>query len=89
MARRKKRRGSRKRKIPLAATAGFVAAILPVLDPIIKGDFAGAARFLAEGFTTPAGLQRTLLPILLGAGVSMLAAKSGINRYLQVPMVKI
>lgn len=93
--RKKKRRG--KRKIPLAATAGAVGALLPIIQVAMSGNFAEAGNTLVRGFTgfdpasgfNPAHLAGGLIPMILGAGVSMLASKSGINRYVQIPMIKI
>lgn len=98
MARRKKRGGKRSKKIPLAATAGVAAALIPIASQAMGGDFVGAANALAERFTgyspasgtfNPAALQAGLMPILLGIGVSMLAAKAGINRYMRIPFIKL
>lgn len=89
VARGKKRRSGR-RKIPLAATAGLIGAVLPMVGLAIGGDFEGAGKALVAGFTTPAGLKTTVMPILIGAGVSMMASKIGINRYLSgIPLVKL
>ena len=96
--RRKKRGGRRKSKIPLAATAGVAAALLPIAQTAMSGNLTAAASQLSSGFTgydpatgafNAAALQRGLMPIILGVAVSMLAAKAGLNRYLRIPMVKI
>lgn len=98
MAKRKKKRRYRK-KIPLAATAGLIGAVLPLVDKAIKGDLTGAGKAAVRNFTgvkieegkfDPSFLWHGLLPIAIGAGISMAASKLGLNRYLQgVPFVKI
>jgi hypothetical protein len=94
---KKKRRGG-KRKYSLAAISGAAAALVPPIMQVISGDPVGGASRLAQGFTgfdpttgqfNPAALMTGLVPLALGAGVAMLASKTGINRYLNLPFVKI
>ena len=97
---RRKRRGGRRRKskIPIAATAGFAAAFLPVIQTAMSGNLTAAASQLSSRFTgydavtgsfNPAALMAGLAPIVIGTLVSMAASKAGLNRYAKVPMVKI
>ena len=94
---KKKRRGG-KRKMPLAAISGAAAALVPPIMRAVSGDPVGAAGQLAQSFTgfnptsgqfNPAALMQGLVPIIAGASIAMLASKIGINRYLQLPFVKV
>lgn len=94
---KKKRRGG-KRKISLAVVGGVTAALAPVAQRAITGDFVGAGYDLAQRMTgfnpatgtfNPAALMQGLVPIMIGAGVSMAVSKFGLNRYLNLPFVKI
>lgn len=96
MAKRKKRGG--KRKYSLAAIGGAAAALVPSIMQAVGGDPVGAAIGVGEKFTgfnaasgtfNPAALMQGLVPIALGAGIAMLASKTGLNRYLRLPFVKI
>lgn len=89
MGKKKKRRRGR-RKIALAATAGVVGALLPIVGTAMSGNLQAAGQQLVQGFTTPAGIQTTVIPIIMGAMISMAASKLGINRYLSsIPLVKL
>ena len=95
----KKRSGSRRKKIPLAATAGVASALLPIAGMAMTGNLQEAGNALASRFTgfdpgsgtfSIANLALGLLPIVLGATVSMAVSKAGLNRYLSgIPFIKI
>ena len=96
--RRRRRRASK--KIPLAATAGVVGSFARPIGTLLSGGSPEFAMYqFVEGMTgyyppnqsfDISRLRFGLLPILMGCGVSMLASKFGLNRYLRhVPFVKI
>lgn len=92
MVRRRKKGGRRKQKIPIAATAGMIFGLLELKKAYTSGG-SHAAMVALTGYDPNFGWNykwaRATIPMVLGAGVSMVAAKSGINRYVKVPFVKI
>ena len=92
MARRRKKGGRRRQKIPIAATAGMVIGLIQLKKAWSAGGSHGAMVALT-GYDPNYGFNykwaTAIIPMVGGAAVSMVAAKSGINRYIKVPFVKI
>ena len=97
MARRRGRKSYRHytQKIPIALTAGFAATTLgsshseTALDFIIRGDYQSALTRIVQNFTGYHMIDHTwslgdsnLMPLAVGAIVSIVAGKLGINRRL-------
>lgn len=95
MARRKKSYRHFVKKIPLAMTAGFAGTILggqggfTVLDHITSGQYKEAIARLIVNFTGYNMITKNFniaetnyMPLIVGAGASMVASKLGINRRL-------
>ncbi|GAG58400.1 unnamed protein product [marine sediment metagenome] len=89
MARRKKSRGRRRQKIPIAASVGLIVALKKTwnnranLDKVLD---------LWTGWNGSDWNWRradALVAAGAGAGVSMVASKVGLNRYVKIPYVKI
>ena len=98
MARRryKKARRSGKRKMPIAATMGAVAPAAIVLTSgrdargMMKDGILAYTGFNIDSKEFHIGSAWGLMAAAAGVGVSMLASKSGANRYLSgIPFVKI
>ena len=93
MARRGRKKGSRrKQKIPILATAGMIVGLKNLYDGYKEG---GTHRVMVSltGYDPNYGFNwkwaTATIPMVLGAGGSMLAAKTGINRYVKVPYFKL
>ena len=92
MARRKKSRGRRRRKIPIAATAGMLIGLKNLWDGYKAGG-TSRAMICLTGYDPNYGFNwkwaTATIPMVAGAGVSMIAAKSGLNRYINIPIFKL
>ena len=92
MARRKKSRGRRRRKIPIAATAGMLIGLKNLWDGYKAGG-TSRAMICLTGYDPNYGFNwkwaTATIPMVAGAGVSMVAAKSGLNRYIKIPIFKL
>ena len=89
----KKRKGGRRRqKIPIAATVGMLIGLKNLWEGYKAGG-TGRALICLTGYDENYGFNwkwaTATIPMVAGAGISMIAAKSGINRYIKVPFVKI
>ena len=88
----KRKGGRRKQKIPIAATAGFLIGLKNLWDAYKVGpDYALRAL---TGYSSGSGLWRwqdatAVIPMVAGAGVSMVASKVGLNRQVKIPWFKI
>lgn len=93
MARKHKKSGHRSKKIPVLASAGIAAYGLQAYRGYKAGGLTEAAAWMigtdASGKFHAEWLLRDLSPVVVGAVGSMVAAKSGINRYVKVPMFKL
>lgn len=91
MASKKKTGGRRRRKIPIIATAGLVMGLLNFMDKYKESRH--AAMVSLTGYDPNYGFNwkwaTSTIPIVIGAAGSMVAAKSGINRYMNIPMFKL
>ena len=98
MARRRKKNGSRKRKISLLSVGGAVAAIAFLWGAQKAGT--GLPDKANRIFASLTGINlrardfniwnaQAGIALFAGAGASMLAAKTGLNRYLSIPYFKL
>jgi len=100
MARRryaKRRGGHRSKKVPLGATMGLIAPLIPVFTA--SGTLEGKMNYVVGAYTgydmvsktwSAENMKRGLVPLAAGVGVSMLASKMKVNRYLAaVPFIKL
>ena len=93
MARRRKKGGRRRRKISIFAAAGFIAGLKNLWDGYQSG---GTAQVMINltGYNVASGTfnwrwATAGIPMLMGAAGSMVAAKTGLNRYLNIPWFKL
>ncbi|GAI66216.1 unnamed protein product [marine sediment metagenome] len=95
---RKKKQGRRKRKISLFAVGGAVAAIAYLWGAqAAGGNFQDKANRMFASLTGIDLFGKTFniwnaqagIALVGGAGASMVAAKTGLNRYLNIPMFKL
>ncbi|GAH05178.1 unnamed protein product [marine sediment metagenome] len=98
MARRRKKQGRRKRKVSLFAVGGAVAALA-----YLWSAYAAGGTFQDKGnrmFSSLTGIDlfnksfniwdaQAGIALAGGAGASMVAAKTGLNRYLNIPFFKL
>lgn len=92
------RKMAKKRKLPLLATAGALVFAANAYTGYTKGNAAGAGwpgfRWATIGVANDGKFYmdqfiKNILPPAVGAAGSMIAAKTGVNRYIQsVPFVK-
>jgi hypothetical protein len=84
MAKRKKRRGGGRRGIRIAATIGLVAGLIEAYNHYKAGG-TGRVMIGLTGYDPNYGWKpqwaKITLPIIAGCGVSLVAAKVGLNRY--------
>ena len=84
MARRRKKGGSRKKGIRIAATAGMVLGMWNLYGAYKEG---GAHRAMVSltGYDPNHGWNwkwaTSTIPMVAGCAVSMVASKAGLNRY--------
>ena len=92
MARRRKKGGRRKQKIPIAATAGMIFGLKNLYDSYKEGG-SGRAMIALTGYDPNYGFNwkwaTSTIPMVTGAAVSMAASKFGLNRHIRIPYVKI
>ena len=90
MANKKKKNGGRRRqKIPLAATIGMIAALKMTWDARSSPMGMMALWTGWDGSNWKWNRASALMAAGAGGAASMVAAKSGINRYIKIPFVKI
>ena len=92
MARRRKKGGRRRQKIPIAATAGMLVGIKNLYDSYKEGG-TGRVMISLTGYDPNYGFNwkwaTATIPMVAGAAVSMAASKFGLNRHIRIPYVKI
>jgi len=92
MAQKKKGKSRRRQKIPILATAGMIIGMKNLWDAYKEGG-TGRAMISLTGYDPNYGFNwrwaTSSIPMFLGAGGSMVAAKSGVNRYIKVPVFKL
>lgn len=86
-----KKNGRRKQKIPIAATAGMLIGLKNLWDAYQAGGTGRAMRALTgyENGIFNWKNASAIIPMAGGAIVSMAASKTGLNRYVKIPMFKI
>lgn len=95
MVKRRKNRGKRRRKIPVFATTGLVLGLYNLYTTWRSHKTNPAFVMQAlTGYNMADGTwdyrnATAGIPMVLGPAASMLAAKSGINRYVNVPYFKL
>ena len=91
MTKRRKKGGRRKQKIPLAATAGMIIGIKNLYDAyrVSPANAMMALTGLNVNMKFDWRTATATIPMVAGAGVSMVAAKSGLNRYIKIPYIKL
>ena len=96
MARRRKKGGRRRQKISIFGAAGMIVGVYTLITDVMahKTEAGRFAMIRLTGFDISNGdwnwkNATAGIPMLVGAGASMVAAKSGLNRYIKVPFVKI
>ena len=97
--RTKKVRRKPKQKIPIATFAGLAAGLASPAQALLSGNIQVAFNQLSDGYTgfRPADgsfdisrLKTGVAPLLVGALVSTVASKAGVNRRLKdIPFIKI
>ena len=92
MARRRKKGGRRRQKIPIIATAGMILGLKNLYDSYNAGGI-DRAMISLTGYDANYGWNwkwaTSTIPMVIGAAGSMVAAKSGINRHLRIPYIKL
>jgi uncharacterized membrane protein len=97
MARRRRKGGRRKRKISLFAAGGAVAAVAYLWSAAAAGgSFQDKANRMLASLTGIDLFGKTFniwnaqagIALAAGAGASMVAAKTGLNRHLNIPFFK-
>ena len=95
---KKRKGGRRKRKISLFAAGGALAGAFFLIDAYkAGGTFKDKAFLMLTSLTGINLFSRTFniwdaragIAMAVGAGAAMVAAKSGVNRYLNIPFVKL
>jgi hypothetical protein len=92
--RRKKSHGHKSRKIPLLATVGVAAYGANIYNGYKAGQLPGATFAAlgvnASGQFSMAQFGKSIAPVAVGVIGSMIASKTGVNRYLaKVPLFKL
>jgi len=91
---KKKRSGRRNQKIPIAASLGAAAFAWNAYSGYkaqgVPGMVLNTIGVDAKGNFNSSYLKKGMVPLGIGVGISMLASKTGANRYIsKIPFVKI
>ena len=93
MAKRRKKGGRRRQKIPIFATAGMIAGLLETYKAYKTGGTSHMVLRLT-GYHMDQNLWNWKwatagIPMIIGPAASMVASKAGLNRYVKVPYIKL
>jgi len=91
---KKKRSGRRNTKIPVAASLGAAAfawnAYSGYKTQGVPGMVLNTIGVDSKGNFNSSYLKKSMIPLAVGVGVSMLASKTGANKYIsKIPFLKI
>ena len=92
---KKSKGGRRRRKISIFAAAGIVTGLWQLYKSVVgQSNPAAHAMIALTGYNPLAGtfnwkLATAGIPMIAGAGASMIIAKTGLNRYVNIPWFKL